>query len=120
MKRWSTVFVVAALLGSSNAVAAGKQDFTVVNQTGYDIDEIYVSPSKSNDWEDDVMGRDVLANGQSVEIEFSKRENACSYDLKVVYSDQDEAEWENFDLCTVSSITLHYSRKSGDTWADYE
>ena len=33
---------------------------------------------------------------------------------------EEEAEWQGFDLCTVSRIITKYNRKSGETWADYE
>ena len=42
------------------AFAQGKQNFTLVNQTGYDISEVYVSPANSSDWEEDVLGEDIL------------------------------------------------------------
>lgn len=102
------------------AFAQGKQDFTLVNRTGYQIDEVYVAPSNSNDWEDDVLGRDVLENGQRVDISFAAKTRACMYDVKVAYSDKTTAEWEKFDLCKVSKITIFYDRKGDKTWAEYE
>ncbi|WP_245593413.1 hypothetical protein [Azospirillum halopraeferens] len=102
------------------ALAQGKQDFSLVNRTGYTISEVYVSPSASNDWEEDVLGRDVLSNGETVHITFSRGTKSCHWDLKVVFDDSEEAEWEKFDLCTVSKISLSYDRNKGTTWADYE
>ena len=28
--------------------------------------------------------------------------------------------WSDFNLCEVSRITIHYKRKTGETWAEYE
>ncbi|HWJ60169.1 MAG TPA: argininosuccinate lyase [Sphingomicrobium sp.] len=109
-----------AVLFSGAAVAQGKQDFRLTNKTGYTIAEVYVAPSASEDWEEDVMGVDVLANGDRVDIEFPKREKTCIYDLRVVFDDGDEADWRKFDLCEVSKITIFYNRKSGETTAEYE
>ena len=108
------------LCSVATQVVAGQQDFTIVNATGYQINEVYVSPSSSDDWLEDVMDRDVLPNGESVDIEFDRGEDQCKWDLKVTYDDGDEAEWTGFDLCSVSKITLKYSRKTGETWATYE
>ncbi len=116
------VVAAAAVLTSftSTAAHAADQDFRLVNATGYTIEQVYVSPRKSSDWEEDVLGRDVLADGERVDITFPKRENVCRWDLKVVYDDGEEAIWNDFNLCETSRITIHYNRKSGETWAEYE
>jgi hypothetical protein len=118
----NTLVAAAALLvaTASTAFADGKQDFDLVNRTGYTIDKVFVSPSNSNDWEDDVLGRDVLDDGEKVHIRFSRAAKSCKWDLKVVYSDSETSEWDEFDLCEVSKITIRYNRKSGETSAIYE
>ncbi|HQS10012.1 MAG: argininosuccinate lyase [Rhizobiales bacterium 24-66-13] len=101
--------------------AAGKQDFVLVNKTGYDISHVYVSPVKSDDWEEDVLGKDVLEDGDTWTIKFNRSTNACKWDLKVVYDDDDStAVWKNIDLCSVSKITIRYNRKSDTTSATFD
>lgn len=109
-----------ALLAPAGAQAQGMQDFALINATGYQISQVFVAPSKSEDWEEDVLGQDVLDDGETVNIRFAAKTRTCNYDLKVIYEDGDEAEWRKFDLCTVSKITIHWNRKQGTTWADYE
>lgn len=104
----------------ASAIAQGKQDFTLTNRTGYTISEVYVAPTRSDDWEEDVMGQDVLNHGEFVQIGFPWREQTCTYDLKVVFDDGDEAEWRKFNLCEVSRITIYYNRYSGETTAEYD
>jgi len=100
---------------------AGAQDFTLINKTGYEIGEVYVSPTKSDDWEDDVLGRDVLPDGDRVDISFSRDTDACVWDLKVVYTvDNTSAEWDRFNLCEVSKIKIFYNAKTDTTSATYE
>lgn len=110
----SAVFALAISPGA----LAGKQDFTVVNQTGIEIHELYVTPHDSDDWEDDILGQDTLPNGAEVDIQFSRKEKAALWDLRVVDSKGNSIEWENLDLLTISSVTLHY--KKGKAWADVE
>ncbi len=112
--------VVVSLIAATTALAQGKQNFTLVNQTGYTIAEVYVSPSKSDSWDADVMDMDVLPNNTEVDITFSRKEKSCMWDLKVVYDDGETAEWEGFNLCEVSTIAISYNRKTGETWATYE
>jgi phosphoribosyl-AMP cyclohydrolase len=62
-----TVFcalLAAALFVPVAAGAQGKQDFTLHNKTGYTISEVYVSAANTDDWEEDVLGDDVLNSGQ--------------------------------------------------------
>ncbi len=117
---FAMVFGATALLGSMSAMAQEVLDFVLVNKTGYTVNEVYVSPVSTSNWEEDVMGSDVLNNGERVEIEFAETGRGCNWDLKVVYDDGEEAEWAGFDLCTVSTVVLRYNRKSGETWAEYE
>lgn len=92
-------------------VTAGDQDFELINRTGYTIDEVYVSAANDNRWGEDVMGRDVLKNGESVEIKFSRSEDSCVWDVKVVFDDKEEAVWEDFNLCRIEQITIRYDGK---------
>lgn len=111
---------LSIMMTASLAAAEAKQDFTLVNATGYTIEKVYVAPSKSDSWEDDVLGRDTLANKESVHIKFQRADKTCKWDLKVVYDDNTSAEWSNFDLCSVSKITIKYDRASDTTSAEYE
>ena len=110
----TAVFCTAAPAQAEN------HDFTLVNKTGYTIDQIYVSAAGRKSWEEDVMGRDALATGESVQITFDRGEQDCLWDLKVTYEDEDEAVWNRLDLCELSKLTLHYDRAKDSTWADVE
>ena len=111
---------ILGCLMATTAPAQGKQDFTLVNRTGYTVNEIYVAPTSSDDWQEDVLGQDQLENGQRVDISFPRRARSCVWDIKVVYEDEDEAQWRRVNLCEVSTITIRYNRKSGETSATYE
>ncbi|MXP65851.1 hypothetical protein E0493_21095 [Roseomonas sp. M0104] len=106
-----------ALAVSSVAHAQSALDFRLVNRTGYQIDEVYVSPASSSSWGDDIMGRDAVPDGSTVNVTFNPRARTCKWDLKVVYEDGDESEWEALNLCSVSKVTLFWNRRAGTTRA---
>jgi hypothetical protein len=109
-----------AYAGSAQAQDA-KQDFTLVNRTGYEISAVYVSPSKSDDWQEDVLGEDTLDDGESVNIHFTRAVKTCKWDLKVVYEEDDSsAVWSNIDLCSVSKVTIRYNKKTDTTSAVFD
>ena len=93
-----------------------KLDFTLVNKTGQVIEEVYVSPKNDDSWGEDVMGKDVLENNKSVDIEFSRSEKSCIWDLKVIVAGKGSVadrsiEWNELDLCKANEITLKYDNK---------
>ncbi|HVL69561.1 MAG TPA: hypothetical protein VM364_20045 [Vicinamibacterales bacterium] len=111
MKRAIWGIVAAVMLAGIALTAQGKQDFTLVNRTGLVITELYVSPTEDDEWGEDILGRDVLKNGESADISFSRREKACKWDMKIVDEDDDEVVWTAIDLCKASHITLRYEGK---------
>jgi hypothetical protein len=116
----TAITVIAFLNLPAPAIAQGKQNFTLVNQTGYDISEVYVSPNNSSDWEEDVLGEDILKNRDDVVIRFHRATEQCLWDMKVVYVDDDSsAIWQDIDLCKVSEVTTHYNRKTDTTSATF-
>lgn len=112
---------VLAMSVAGSAKAEGKQDFTLINATGYAISHVYVSPSNADDWGRDILGKDTLDIDESVAIQFSRRVNTCKWDLKVTYEEDDSnVVWRGFDLCKISKITIRYNRKSDRTSASWE
>jgi hypothetical protein len=114
------LLTLAALCLATTAAYAGKQDFNLVNNTGYQVDKVYVSSVGAKSWEEDILGRDTLNDGESVAISFEKGERGCKYDLKVIYQDADEAEWHDIDLCEISTVHIHWDKAAGTTTATAE
>lgn len=112
---FSLTLLATAALAPSFTLAQGKQDFTLINRTGYQIDEVYVGPVNQSHWGQDVMGKDAIANGDTADITFNGGSNACKWDIKVVYNDGDESEFRGVNLCNVSKVTLFWNRNAGET-----
>lgn len=116
-----TALVAACALSMlllQTAFAQGKQDFTLINQTGMAITELHISPHSTDEWEEDILGQDTLPNGESLEISFDRKEKAAMWDLQITNKDGDTIEWENLNLLEISELTLHY--KNGKAWADWK
>ncbi len=107
MKKMRVLVLTTLLLLLVCACAsAANLDFTLTNNTGYRIDIVNVCPSSSNSWEEDIMGRDYLENGQSVSIHFPRKTNVKLWDLQVVYTNGENDFWYDLDLTSVSAVTL--------------
>ena len=114
MKNLKTAILACALalVALSSVTSAAPQnrklDFRLVNKSTYTIVELYVSPTSDEEWGEDVLGADVLPNGERVDIEFSRSETTCSWDLKIVDDEEDEVTWTKLNLCQANEITLLY------------
>ncbi|HKS28391.1 MAG TPA: hypothetical protein VJS44_11250 [Pyrinomonadaceae bacterium] len=98
---------------SGSAQQGGKQDFTLVNQTGVEIDKVFIGPHSSDDWGEDILGQDTLPTGQSVDIKFSRSEKAAMWDLRIEDKQGNSIEWENLNLLEISKVTLFYKDGKG-------
>ena len=109
---------LSALLFSAPVARAGDQDFTLVNKTGVTIHKIMVSPHDDNHWGEDVMGKDVLGDGESVEIKFSRTEEAEDWDLRIEDKEGHSIVWGKLRLTKISKLTIHF--EEGKATAELE
>ena len=92
----------------AQVVLADPRDFTMENDSLSSIYHLYVSPSSSTGWGDDILGVDVLPAGQSVDITFdTSLDKTCIYDILVVSADGSRTRKNRENLCTTS--TEYYS-----------
>ena len=116
---FAAVFAVALVLATAWADNE-KLDFKLVNATGYGIKEIYVAPSASTEWGDNIIEKP-LENNETLNISFNEKATAEKWDLKIVWVDGGDAVyWKSVKLTEVNTITLHYNRDSGETSASAE
>ena len=95
-------------------------DFTLVNSTGYSIKEVYVAPSASTDWGDDILSKP-LKDGQSLKITFHPKATATKWDISIVWEDCGKSVvWHGYKLTDIEKITLLYDEKAGTTTAKTE
>lgn len=119
--RWIKTFVAIGALSMlllPAALAQGKQDFTLVNKTGVEINAVYISPHSADDWEEDILGQDTLPKGESVDITFDRKEKSKLWDLRIEDKEGNGIEWENLNLLEISKVTLYY--KNGKATAEVE
>lgn len=106
------------LFTGRSAALADKQDFTLVNKTGVEIHGLFVSPADKDDWEEDILGQDTLADGASVTVHFDRDDSTAKWDLKVTNEQDASLEWHNLNLPKISKLTLFV--KDGEGTATYE
>lgn len=105
----------ASPAAASEGAAKG---FALINQTGADIHALYITPSDSKDWQEDILGVDTLPAGEKADITFNRGEKAAKWDIRIEDSEGAYIEWEDLDLLTAKKVTLHL--KNGKATAETE
>ena len=102
---------LAGALGLTPALlTAGEQDFSLVNKTGFVIESLHITPHSSDEWGDDILGKDTLGDGETLNITFHRKEKAANWDLKVEDGDGKSFTWEKLNLLEISEVTLFYRK----------
>jgi hypothetical protein len=92
------MFVAAALIvGFSNIAVAADYYVDITNETGYTIMYMYVSPAKSDSWEEDVLGEDVLRSGKTQRVNLTGYKSPV-FDIRLVDEDGDKYTFWNVDV----------------------
>jgi len=98
MRKIMTILLLLLLLGSAALIA---EDYyvEVKNSTGFDIFFLYVSPEYSDEWEEDVLEDDILADGDTITVYL--------YDYSTSIFDI-QAEDEDGDTYTIFGVDVAY------------
>jgi hypothetical protein len=105
--RKALLVAVAVALCSALPAKAADQDFTLNNRTGHTLKALFVSPVGQDSWGSDILGQDVLENGESVDVKFDRGEDQCNWDVRGEFEDGSYAEVRDVDFCTVSVVNFN-------------
>ena len=100
---------LAALVVTVGVTGAQAYDrrVNIINNTYYDIREFYASNVGSRNWEEDILGRDILPAGYEVVVNIDDRSGYCKFDFRAVFEDGDEVITEGVNVCEVGEFTYN-------------
>ena len=97
--RMKVLFAALLMLCSSSLVMAADYYVDITNRAGYTIYYMYVSPADSKRWEEDVLGSDVLMNGDTQRVTLTGYKSPL-FDIRLVDEDDDSYTFWNVDVST--------------------
>ncbi|UXZ53301.1 hypothetical protein LOS15_10660 [Halomonas sp. 7T] len=97
--RIKVLLAALLMLCSSSLVMAADYYVDVTNRTGYTLYYMYVSPADSQSWEEDVLGNDVLVDGETQRVTITGY-NSPIFDIRVVDEDSDSYTFWKVDVST--------------------
>jgi hypothetical protein len=114
---WLTA-LAALLVVATPALANDTRDFTVHNETPFNISAVYFSTAGLSQW---IPSRgSYIASGDNSDISFTNQ-GPCRLQMRIGFPNGRSAEWDNgFDFCSVSDITITYNRVTNTFNAAYD
>lgn len=83
----------------------GEREVSVANRAGLSIIQLFVSPSASDAWGDDLLGESVLEPGRSTRLRLGRMRD-CAFDLLVIYEDASREERLGQNLCRGRNVAF--------------
>lgn len=80
-----------------------KVPITIVNSTGLELHEMYLTGAQIEDWGDDVLGGLTMAEATYVELVLNVDEENVIWDVQVVDSEGTTITWEGIDISEMPS-----------------
>lgn len=101
--------VLALPLSAITAKSALADDlvFSLINKANSNLTEFYVSPTGIDDWEEDILGIDVLSSGEYTNVTIADGRSVCTYDIKGVFDDGEESVRYKVNLCQLKNYTFY-------------
>lgn len=102
--------LVTTVLLSALSVAAPSQaedlEFLLYNDTSADIVGFNVSPSDSDQWEENLIAGGYLPPGNETDVFIEDGLTTCVYDIRGTFSDGETVEDYGLDLCDLGEYTF--------------
>jgi hypothetical protein len=98
--------VMSFLLISQKSNAQGMQDFTITNNTGMILIDVFISPDNTNEWGNDVIPKDLILDGETFIFKFSVDEQHCVWDIMFTADNGIKYYMQDVNLCNTINIIL--------------
>ena len=83
------------------------QAFSIINELGDSVKELYISQSSMSDWGENLLGDTLLADGVTVDILLSGAPLATMiFDIAVIMEDGEEYQIKNVDVSVSKQVEL--------------
>lgn len=107
IKTIAALSLATALFALTNSAAmALDRRVQINNLTSYTIVEFYASNTGTTDWEEDILGSDVLPAGSSVMINIDDGSGYCKYDFLAVFDDGEQLVSSDNNVCELANFNF--------------
>lgn len=102
------------LSSGSPAIANSRIDFTLYNETGGTIENVYCTAGSADYWGTDILGTSYLYNGYNIDVVFQDNTSDTDIDLKLVDTDGNSHIFYNVPSTTFNK--LYVKKNENGNW----
>jgi len=106
------LLIFSFLILTSSSYSQLSKTYTVVNKTGMVVTSVFVAPSGTGTWSDNISTLDKISNKEGFQYAFEVDQKNCTYDIKFKGEDGKDYTLKNVNLCSSAVVTL---TKPGDS-----
>lgn len=100
-------FLLGVLFLFNSGVQAQSQDFSMTNNTGMTLVDVFISPSDAETWGSDVIPTDMILDGETFNFTFTDvSPEKCMWDIMFTAEDGVKYYMRDVNLCELTTITL--------------
>jgi len=112
------ISIIAALMALCHVSATAQSlYFYLYNNTGKTFTKIYVSPSESDSWGNNLIPTSYLYSGYQTKILIpATYGETCYFDMKVITTDGTSYKFTSLDICQLYRITIHWNWTYTTEW----
>ncbi|MCF8243016.1 MAG: hypothetical protein K9J16_16690 [Melioribacteraceae bacterium] len=105
MKNKLILFVVCSMI-FGGIISAQEHKFQLLNQTEFDVYEIYISPAEDEVWGEDILDSLILSYKDTIDITIDLADE-CKWDLMILDELGNEFIWEDIPICEIKKLLLY-------------
>ena len=109
------MMVLLVMVALPSVALAGTQDFTLVNNSPFNMVGFWVAPANSDNWEENLLDGVYLPPNSSVDISFENSNNVEWWNFRV--KDSSGKVWKleknDYNLNQIGEITYYYKNSGG-------
>jgi hypothetical protein len=101
---FAALFLFATASSNSQALY-----FFVNNNTGVTLNNIYVTPSETTDWGNDILPSDLFDDQTSVRVDIpADYGSTCLFDMKITDLEGNAVIFTGMDACKLHTLTINW------------
>jgi hypothetical protein len=110
MKKLLFLFILLAGISLFSAKDSSAQalSYQVINNTGFTLVDIFVSPAESNNWGSDILPNSLFENGSTVTVSIPEEfGTSCMFDMKITDTEGNYVVFSGVDACKLVALQIN-------------